>query len=170
VLYDWRHKEPQEGAGLPGPMLVRFVEDDDGRLEPIELCGLEPLTADSLRAVPIGRIAAWANAPEVGPQIRRHINEPGPGDAVSTQSRATGRVKPLDRWSSARLRIPDKRPYGDEFYGQVAAKYSALAEQTSRPAAELAEVNGLKAATVHKWIREARRREFLPPGRQGKRG
>lgn len=153
------------GQGHPA-VLVRF-EDRDGRLEPVELHlppGTEPLDAARLRAVPLGRITAWANAPDVAADLRSHMAErqPAPGDDDF--------FKMYGRGIAARLgRIPDP-PYGDDFYRRVAAAYSALARQLSRPAAELAEANDLPVTTVHSWIKQARRRGFLPPGRAGKAG
>jgi len=36
--------------------------------------------------------------------------------------------------------------------------------------ANLAEANGVPVSTVHRWVKEARRRGFLPPGRPGRSG
>jgi hypothetical protein len=110
------------------------------------------------------------NTPEVAAPIRKHIDAPGPGKAVTTTTQVTGRVKPLGLHSAARLRIPVDRHFDDNFYEAVAATYSALAALSSRPAAEIAEANGEPVSTVHSWIRQARRRGYLPAGRQGKAG
>jgi hypothetical protein len=58
----------------------------------------------------------------------------------------------------------------DSFYDAVAAAYRDLARRSSRPAAELAETHGVPVTTAHRWIKEARRRGFLAPGRPGKAG
>jgi hypothetical protein len=167
VSYLWRHRGRPKGLEVLADALVRFEERDDGRLEPMELhlhLGDEPVTAAGLRAVPLGRITAWTNAPPVAARIREHIHErvvlPGPDDFATMHSRG---------FSARPLRIPD-RPYGDDFYRQVAAAYSALAEQVARPAAELAEVNDVPVSSVHSWVKEARKRGFLGPGRKGKAG
>jgi hypothetical protein len=60
------------------------------------------------------------------------------------------------------------RPEG--FYAEVAHDYRHLAQESSRPAAELAEARGVPVTTAHRWIKEARRRGLLPPGRPGKEG
>lgn len=57
-----------------------------------------------------------------------------------------------------------KRP--DAFYRAVADAYSWLAGRGRRPAVELATINGVPATTVHRWIKEARRRGLLGPGRR----
>jgi hypothetical protein len=58
----------------------------------------------------------------------------------------------------------------DEFYRQLAAAYSSATRQSRRPAIDLAEANAVPVRTVHRWIAEARKRGFLPPGQKGRRG
>lgn len=58
----------------------------------------------------------------------------------------------------------------DEFYPLVARAYLEYAPQTRAPAKEIAAEASVPITTVHRWIREARRRGFLPPGRKGKAG
>lgn len=66
--------------------------------------------------------------------------------------------------------IGGQRGRSDDFYRQVGRAYLDLAQTTSRPAAELAEANEVPVSTVHRWVKEARRRGVLPPGRPGKAG
>jgi hypothetical protein len=108
----------------------------------------------------LGASLRGANAPEVAPRIHEHINEDGPGDFDMIYSPS----------SSARLRIPVDRHFDDNFFKAVAATYSTLAALSPRPAAEIAEANKEALTTVHSWIKEARRRKFLAPGRKGKAG
>jgi hypothetical protein len=164
VAYRWRHRGRPAGLAL-ADALVRF-EERDGRLEPVELrlpSDEQPLTAARLRAVPLGRIAAWANAPNVAANIRDHLDE-----TVATPF--PDFVRLYGRGSAHRLGEIPEPPYGDAFYKRVAAAYSDLARQVARPAAELAEVNEIPVRRVHSWVKEARRRGFLPPGRPGKAG
>jgi len=63
--------------------------------------------------------------------------------------------------------VPGKKP--DDFYVRVAATYTDLTGKGSRrPAVDLAEKAGVQISTAHRWIKEARRRGFLAPGRKGK--
>jgi hypothetical protein len=65
------------------------------------------------------------------------------------------------------------RPDGvdpDTFYRRVAEVYRAVSAETNRPAVVIAESSGVPVATVRRWINEARRREFLPPGQRGRAG
>jgi hypothetical protein len=70
----------------------------------------------------------------------------------------------------ARLRIPTSNPKPLSFYRQVAAVYTRLAAQSHRPVVELAEANEVPWSTAQRWVKEARRRGFLPPGQKGRRG
>jgi hypothetical protein len=56
------------------------------------------------------------------------------------------------------------------FYRDVARAYLDLAQSSTRPATELATTHAVPVTTAHRWIKEARRRGFLPPGRPGKAG
>lgn len=56
-----------------------------------------------------------------------------------------------------------------EFSGLVAEHYRVWARYSPRPAAGMAARWGVKSATVHSWIREARLRGLLPEAERGKR-
>jgi hypothetical protein len=58
----------------------------------------------------------------------------------------------------------------DAFYKRVALRYARVVEDTHAPAPVLAEEAGVPVTTVHRWIREARRRGYLPPARRGAAG
>jgi hypothetical protein len=65
------------------------------------------------------------------------------------------------------------RPDGSDpegFYRQVATAYNEALRETSKVAVVLAEEAEVPVPTVHRWIREARRRGLLPPARQGRAG
>jgi hypothetical protein len=70
----------------------------------------------------------------------------------------------------ARLRVPNSKPKPASFYRQVAAVYTGLAAHSRRPVVELAEANAVPWSTAQRWVKEARRRGFLPPGQKGRRG
>jgi len=75
------------------------------------------------------------------------------------------------RGGTGKVRVPagrGKKP--DGFYRNVAAAYAALGSRSRRPAAGLAEANRVPMSTVHRWLKEARRRGFLAPGHRTKAG
>jgi hypothetical protein len=70
----------------------------------------------------------------------------------------------------AKLRVPSTNPKPPKFYKEVARAYLELAAESHRPVVELAEANTVPWSTAQRWVKEARRRGFLPPGQKGRRG
>ena len=70
------------------------------------------------------------------------------------------------------MKVPETRSRGrpDVFYREVADVYLDLAQASHRPASDIAAQHGVPVSTAHRWVKEARRRGFLPPGRPGKTG
>jgi hypothetical protein len=169
-------------------LFVRCVERDD-RLVPVEL-----LTADeaglrtaAFRKLPLFRIEAWVNQPETSEVICRRMSEPAPDPRAELEAQITRRVvqgkvaghiglsggltvEPAGRPPDANLDVPLARPYGDEFYRQVTAVYERLAKTERNPSTLIAADNNVPVTTAHRWIREARRRGFLAPGKAGRPG
>lgn len=133
-----------DGAHEKARVYVEWGEDDAGRRH---LMGLlvhgAPITAELLRSLPVGRIDNAGNATPVdAEQFRREL-------------------------------VPLRRRQGedaDEFTSRVAFYYRFFAAMSSKPAKEMAEHAGAPVSTVHGWIREARMRGKLPPGKKGKAG
>jgi hypothetical protein len=126
---------------------VRLGQADDGRLHvaAIHIDGNDlPISAQTLRSVPVGRIEAHANAQDGA----AHTDAAIPDDLFAL----------------------DGRGRSDDFYAHVAAIYRHLVGQTKQPVASLAEANNVPKTTAHRWIKEARARGHLPPGRPGKAG
>jgi hypothetical protein len=82
--------------------------------------------------------------------------------------------KPLRRQSEMlpplRVTPAAGRDHGEDFYREIARMYGLLTRNGTAPAPALAAANGVKVSTVHRWIKEARRRGHLPPARRGKAG
>ena len=143
--YAWTDGVP-DGAELR----VHASVADDGRYH-LDAIGYEgPVSATLLRTIPVGRIEAAVNA------LARHGHEPH-------RDRAEARVP-------EQLREHAVPGYPDEFYEVIARAYRVLAADSSRPIVELAEANEVPLTTAQRWVKEARRRELLPPGRRGKSG
>jgi hypothetical protein len=201
---------------------LRFAETPTGRLAAAEvvLARWPGVSTDSLRAVPLGRVEAWANGPgrqELLSSIARlgsmsdareaalHARERAEANLRATWGRgpeavaaeeatlrdvdrlgvreqfdaglvaigpdSEGKLIPLrSRVRSARLRVPEGQPKPDSFYREVARVYGEVSLSSPRPARVIAEANDVLPSTVHGWVKEARRREFLAPGeRQGRK-
>jgi hypothetical protein len=143
------------------------------------------ITPEILRGLSVRRLEAELNAaPRLEP------GQPYPmGAAVVANfvrsvsddelepSLAELRDRAREQTRQARPKEPDRprltRPDGaspDEFYPRVAAAYSQYALLTTAPAKEMAAEASVPITTVHRWIREARRRGFLTRARKGKAG
>jgi hypothetical protein len=153
---------------------VRFKPSGQGRLDPVELRVDGPLLdSNTLRRLPLAFMETFANTVwrtdlqdmlDVAPEGDLHDR-----NYMPPQFSEPGSIRRSIVRKTARLKIPDgAKP--DSFYRQVAKTYSHLARGSNRPAADLAEVNDVPVTTAHRWVKEARRRGFLPPGRKGRRG
>jgi hypothetical protein len=147
---DWHAWVDERATGAPA-VRVQVGEGDDGRLHVVGLHVEGPVSAETLRAIPVGRIEAAANA-------QFHASAPGlpPRRAAAT--------------IPARLRTVAVRGYPDAFYDRVASIYRHLAAATPRPVVALADANDVPVTTAQRWVKEARRRGLLAPGRPGKAG
>lgn len=144
--FEWR-----EGPRRATRVLVRIVEAKDGRHRIAGLRLEGTVSAEVLRAIPIGRIEAAANA-----QLH-------PGAGTAPVRRVNARI-------AGSLRANAVQGYPDSFYEAVAAAYRQLVGASSRPIGELAAANDVPVTTAQRWVREARRRGKLPPGHPGKAG
>jgi hypothetical protein len=105
--------------------------------------------------------------------LRPKINRPGTGSINPYNSS----FRPAD--IDCRLDIPSNRSaltyrkghgYPDDFYKAVASLIRRLAALGEDYARKIADANGVKPGTVHRWAREARERGLLEAaGGQGKR-
>src|SRR5262249_13342895 len=126
--------------------------------------------------IPVGRIEAAANA-----QLSVVNN------AIVAKTLVNPRARPLapptsarDGWETsdpARAVPRNQGPDGARsrgrpavFYPAVGGGCPALAQASHRPASDIAARHGVPVSTAHRWVKEARRRGFLPPGRPGKTG
>jgi len=62
-------------------------------------------------------------------------------------------------------KVPAGAAYPDTFYERVAVAYRAYLRMGVHPAQRIAEDSNAPVTTVHRWIREARRRGHLAPAR-----
>ncbi len=144
----------------------------------------EEITATTLRDVPLGRLDMLMNL--IGNWDAGTITDAANedmGQCVLDNTEADPSMAELrERAAEAPAELPGisgadrprlTRPDGtnpDAFYAQVAAAYREYAPQGRAPAVQIAREASVPVATVRSWIREARRRNHLPPGRKGKAG
>jgi hypothetical protein len=139
----------------PGRWVVDGVQFADFRV-----------TARDLRDFPLGKIEVWINQlAQQGLVAMIDAKRPELSDTphfAITDDTAT--------WTPKLPPAPAKGPKGDDFYRFIGEVYGKAAMVSTRPAAELAKVWEVPVTTVHRWIREARRRGHLPPAEPGRRG
>lgn len=150
------HIGPCDGAP-DAPLAIREV-----RLmtfEPVNFPG-----SSLLRLIPWERIEAAVNQPSHRSVLADFVDprfpapNSGPQDLSGWQfQRPTEQLPEPD----LRLEIPEGYRKPDAFYADVAERFLQAAAISPRPAQDLAEANGVKPTTVHRWIREAKARGLL---------
>jgi hypothetical protein len=156
---------------------VRFGPATDGDQRPkivireVHVAFAESVGARALRDLPIARLEAAVNQPAHYEAVRQRLMPPsvisdfipgGHGDWLYA-----GPPKPTA--PPLRLAVPQGRPKPDGFYQQVAEVFGYLTTVSQRPANVLAEANDVPTTTVHGWVKEARKRGFLPSGERARR-
>jgi hypothetical protein len=175
-------------AAPPGGGTHMRLRDADGRVvvDAVYVHGPE-ITATTLQAVPVSHLALIANLmPGIALfDILTAIKFGGYDYPVTEELASSGEPSLADLRAHAEgapaefvlveriERGPLTRPDGtdpDGFSARVAEAYREYAMRTRAPAVEIAAEAGVPVATARSWIREARRRGKLPPGRKGKAG
>lgn len=148
---------------------------DDGRLVITDLfMHGDELTAEMVRGISLSRLEAQLNAGVI-PTDWAQGGQYNRDDKDVTLRKLRSRVRSISaqRLVSKIERDGLARPTGqdpEEFYRLVARAYSDYAAETKAPAKALADEAKVPTTTAHRWVREARRRGFLPPARKGKAG
>ena len=151
-----------EDSGVGFDIDVR-VERRKGRLVITELHIADGIDAETLRKVPIGTIDTAIN---YDPTIAQAFMGEDHIDWIDNLPRSS-----VQRPSLKIKNLPPAGSRDDGFYRTVAELYRwCIGNSVRNPAIAIAEANGVPVTTVHGWIRDARRKEFLPAARRGKVG
>lgn len=175
------------------PFHVRLRPEPSGRIvvERVHVAVSDGVTSEHLRAIPLARVEAAANAPEVQEHLRtrffRELQTLWDADKHYWEAMTDAAHSPLGepsqpddaggfdvfaaaRQHSLRLDVPSERRKPDSFYRAVADAYAHAASLERRPAVMLAEANDVPVTTVHRWVKEARRRGLMTQGQRTKEG
>jgi hypothetical protein len=139
------------------PITARFDEDRTGRFVIKDLdITIEGVGPDQLE---------WIAA-KLCPLIEARMNAQA-RNIMDRVDRAFGK-----RNYRYRLNVPRDRsePFTDEFFQEVAALYLLAVEEGLKPAPTISAANNVTPQAARGWIRQARIRGHLPPGRRGKVG
>lgn len=161
-------------APIPqGTVHVRVRRRADGRLVITDLyLNATEITSAVLRDISMARLDAAVNMA----QIRALTGDEPAADAPEptlAELRSRAPVWTKKKAKPPRRRKPLTRPDGTDpavFYRQVAEAYQEYVVHTRAPATRIAQEADVPVTTAHRWIREARRRGFLPPARKGRAG
>ncbi|CAL8899867.1 hypothetical protein [Kocuria varians] len=120
--------------------------------------GEQGVTSRAMRSIPIAALQTWHREQNVHKSaILRTLftlQPPGGQGGVPEPSPSA----PLQRTER-----------DDIFYALVAHQYREINRTHERATAELARVNEISESTAQRWLWEARKRNFLAPGRPGRR-
>jgi hypothetical protein len=134
----------------------------------------------AMREIPLGRLEAAANRPEVRERltaaipVNDNVTVPLPDTALSSEGWPWWAYEPPRPPRAPRLRIKgahDRRK-PEDFYRRVAECFAFLTTTSPNPAEKLAtaQVPEVPVTTVHGWVKEARRRGLLAPGERSREG
>jgi hypothetical protein len=164
-----------------------LTRQDNGRIEALEVSVRNGegrgVSMPLVRVLPLSRIEAGLNDPSVAEELSELVPQYGAlggllprAGWIEEHDLALASVeRPLRQKRRRRRRPPSttvpyetaKKP--DVFYREIAQLFSeATARGVRGPASEIAQETGVPVTTVHRWVKEARRRGFLSPA--GKRG
>jgi hypothetical protein len=156
-------------AGSPDEVVcyVRFaIRDQTSRFHVAEFRMVEPWVTRH-RELPLGRIENAVNADVAASRaLSERYNEKPPADVAAWFGQTAARREQVEQ--RYRLARPTARRLADSFYADVAAAYRDAVAAGLNPRKAIALDADTPADTVARWIREARRRGFLPPGEPGK--
>ena len=153
---------------------VRFHLADDGRLVPFEAYTVikppaKALTQAAMRDLPLNAVEAAANGPALREELIERLDESFRLRWSGDHDPDTGRRR--RRKPTGKLPEVEGRKRPDDWYRRAADEYARLVAAGDRaPAQTIAKANGVPPTTAHRWIKEARRRGFLPAGRPGRAG
>lgn len=157
-----------------GELHVWFDSGPDYRVSAVRLSLTEGLTPSGLGRFPWARWIAVADATRRLMTSERRFDAPNYSESIeqvdldrALESARSGKRPP--RGSSGSR--PGRRGHPDTHYLDVARRYLTLRQAGSRnPTATLAEEEHVSRSTAAGWVREARKREYLPEGRPGRAG
>jgi len=128
----------------------------------------EGVTGRDLRSLPIGKLESWLSSEPLRLAVASAWRDP---EAMDFRPEATKAFAGFDSMeapvpiqmdrsdvSALRLDVPNVRKRDDAFYAEVARVFDLASAMSPRPAIEIAEANGVPVSTVHRWLKEHRRR------------
>jgi hypothetical protein len=149
-------------------VFARLVPASDGQLEvcALHIARRSRITPDQLREIRVGQIETLCNFESARSRIVERENDEPPNFAQWAEFAEAAEAELNEMRARSRspfkIQIPEGRGrYPDRFYREVVAAYAELALRQRAPARALAELNEIPVTTVHRWLKEARRRGLM---------
>lgn len=147
-------------------VFVRFWRDGDGKWRSEGTIYFPGLTPESLHRIPLRRILlAVAASASLRDRLSARLGEQVP--EVGTVEF----VKAFDGFlvpEPIKLERPAGRNLPDSFYATVGEAYRAAVANGLRPRITIAEAAGVSNEVAGRWVRQARKRGYLPATEPGK--
>jgi hypothetical protein len=157
----------EEAGGEYKPFYVRFRPDKSERWSPHGTLHVPGLSPETLRAVPLKRIALAVEASTLLREaLARRFDEPVP--EVGTREFYDAFTGWVHEEPPLTLERPKGRALPDEFFAKVAETYRAATIRGRPPRTAVAEAAGVSTDVAGRWVRVARDRGYLPATEQGK--
>lgn len=149
----------------------------------------EVLSGRSWRRIPLLEVERFIAVPQVQTALTFPCDEPPPavlekldeyfeagkypGNPSETGYISSGMLTSDSPEGAAAGKFPVIKPPGritDDFLRDVADAYRWFTNAKQPPAPAIAEMADVPVRRVHRWVSDARKRGFLPPGRPGRAG
>lgn len=125
--------------------------------------------ARDMRDLELGLATRLLDHPDVSPVVlaavlRTTVEAPALAPADCGLADAIAASHELPTFSLAtplKVEVPTTRAYPDDFYRDVARVFFSALAGSPDPARSIAEANGVETTRVHRWIKEARRRQII---------
>jgi hypothetical protein len=154
--------------GHPSRLYVRLWRAEDGNWHPQgTLYG--GVTPEALPKIPLRRILlAVAASESLREKLAARLDEtpPEPAETRVWLSAFDGFVVPEP--PPVEIKRPKGRNLSDEFYASVGEAYRVAVERMENPRTTIAESAGVSNEVAGRWVRQARKRGYLPATEPGK--
>ncbi len=147
---------------------VHFALNEDKKTVRVDEVALKNPTSDALRSFPLARIEAAADAGGFMLGFAMTYTNPKPPDLDKHFQKIKRQASSNKSAGRFVLERPEGRFLDNGFYIRVAKAYREAVALGLNPRQTLAKDSHSATDTVARWVGEARRRGYLPPGRPGK--
>jgi hypothetical protein len=151
-------------------LALRLRPDKKGRWEFEGTLFLTGLTPESIRTVPLRRILLAVEASEsLRDKLALRLKEPAPNPGtIEFMQSGSGFLVPEPVPPPVKIKRPKGRNLSDEFYATVGEAYRVAVERMENPRTTIAESAGVSNEVAGRWVRQARKRGYLPATEPGK--